>query len=86
VRRLPANRRPAHKVTLGLAEGAISRSPAEPSQALKPKRMTDSCMTDIPGAGRRHDDALPGHRTHDSHRQLRYRSAHAADRRSETLL
>src|ERR1700733_7373711 len=47
VRRLPANRRPSHKVTLGLAEGAISRSPAEPSQALKPDRMTDSRMADI---------------------------------------
>jgi hypothetical protein len=55
VRRLPANRRPSHKVTLGLAEGAISRSPTEPSQAFKVQRIADLCMADIRDVLRRYD-------------------------------
>ena len=87
MRRLPANRRPAHKVTLGLAEGAISRSPAEPSQAFKPNRITNSCMNDIPHAGpRAQHRPVSRQNPGDSHHQLRYRSAHTADRRLETLL
>jgi hypothetical protein len=37
------------RLTLGSVEGAISRSPSEPSQAFKPDLMTDSCMADIIG-------------------------------------
>ena len=75
MRRLPANRRPSHKVILGLAEGAMSRSPSDPSQAFKPHRITDSCMADIRHIRYRHHNApqvrkSPGDRP----AHLRYRS------------
>jgi hypothetical protein len=52
MRRLPANRRLSRQEkapeSLGSAEGAISRSPFGPSQAVKAAALSESCMADIP--------------------------------------